>query len=594
MTPTDLGQQLGEGQTIRWTQGDCRLKLDRELPFLILYRGRNEATRALLRTEAAYLFAPPDQPVDEVLEQVIRSRRQLFGAFLVLEIRLKRGETDAPTFTVYSGKDTEASDLAETLLTELRRVPWNAAPVVEMSHGQPQPRRQSAPAPNQEYLYLGLELNPLYQDEAGNVLPLLLRGYRRRLGRVLRRFFYRFTSERTSMSPPNFHTLGPRALVKRVWSVDEELAKCSERFSFLLLITPINAHQAWSDFRRSGYQEEPTFHYRPLPHDPSLLKRELYAVPVERIEDPTLHALFLEKQEQLDTKITMLSRRRSKRFLYGSLSLYGRPDEELTELARALLALEFCEEPNERVEAQDFAELARREVAIYRRQYEGFTAEVQIRKDLGSSVLCDKGHLLIDSRAQFLKHRVLPLIHHEVGTHLVTFYNGQTQPLRQLALGLNGYLELQEGLAVLSECLCGSLSPSRLRQLATRVLAVGMMLDGASFVETFTHLHEAYQLKRKPLFNLVMRIYRGGGLTKDAIYLRGLASLVQRIRDGLELEPLFVGKIGIHHLPLVSELQWRKVLKPAPLRPLILKRREAQKRIKAIKNGMSLTELVQL
>ncbi len=40
-----------------------------------------------------------------------------------------------------------------------------------------------------------------------------------------------------------------------------------------------------------------------------------------------------------------------------------------------------------------------------------------------------------------------------------------------MAIGLAGYEETQEGLAVLAEFLVGGLSPHRLRQLAVRVVA---------------------------------------------------------------------------------------------------------------------------
>ncbi len=62
-----------------------------------------------------------------------------------------------------------------------------------------------------------------------------------------------------------------------------------------------------------------------------------------------------------------------------------------------------------------------------------------------------------------------------------------------------------------------------------------------------------------------MRTFRGGGLTKDAVYLRGLVQLLEYFKNGGELEPLFIGKISADHIAIVKELQWRKVLHPAPL-----------------------------
>ena len=64
-----------------------------------------------------------------------------------------------------------------------------------------------------------------------------------------------------------------------------------------------------------------------------------------------------------------------------------------------------------------------------------------------------------------------------------------------------------------------------------------------------------------------MRVYRAGGLTKDAIYLRGLLDLLDHLRGGGDLELLFLGKFALRDLPLVQDLHDRDVLCPARLRP---------------------------
>jgi hypothetical protein len=80
------------------------------------------------------------------------------------------------------------------------------------------------------------------------------------------------------------------------------------------------------------------------------------------------------------------------------------------------------------------------------------------------------------------------LLHHEIGTHVVTYQNGAKQRLALLTIGLPGYDETQEGLAVLAEYLTGGLDPRRLRVLAARVVAVGKMLEGAEFLKIFESL----------------------------------------------------------------------------------------------------------
>ena len=57
-----------------------------------------------------------------------------------------------------------------------------------------------------------------------------------------------------------------------------------------------------------------------------------------------------------------------------------------------------------------------------------------------------------------------------------------------------------------------------------------------------------------------MRVFRGGGLTKDIVYLRGLDQLLAYLGRGGDIEPLLIGKLGPDHIGMVKELQWRKVL----------------------------------
>ena len=191
------------------------------------------------------------------------------------------------------------------------------------------------------------------------------------------------------------------------------------------------------------------------------------------------------------------------------------------------------------------------------------------------------------------RRRVDALLQHEIGTHLVTRYNGHHQPFQQLEVGLAGYDGLQEGLAVLAEYLVGGLSRTRMRMLAARVVAARHLLDGASFVDTFRMLDRNYEFSQRTAYTIAMRIYRGGGLTKDAVYLRGLLQILRYLREGGELEPLFVGKVASAHLPLIFELSHRQIIKPPALRPRYLEQPDAQQKLERLRGGMKVLELLQ-
>ena len=156
-----------------------------------------------------------------------------------------------------------------------------------------------------------------------------------------------------------------------------------------------------------------------------------------------------------------------------------------------------------------------------------------------------------------------------------------------------GYEALQEGLAVLSEYLVGGLSRSRLRQLAGRVLAVSCLVGGAGFLETFNELHKHYGFGRSNAFNISMRVYRGGGFTKDAVYLRGLLAVLAYLAKGGDIELLLLGKVNLDYLPLLRELRWRQVLKAPVVMPRHFGEDGPQQRLKHLRQGASVIDLIE-
>ena len=116
------------------------------------------------------------------------------------------------------------------------------------------------------------------------------------------------------------------------------------------------------------------------------------------------------------------------------------------------------------------------------------------------------GKLLIPATACFREDRIEPLIQHEIGTHVLTYRNGDSQPLKLMAVGLPSYEETQEGLAVLAEYVVGGLDPRRMRVLAARVVAAAMMLADADFVEIFRHLTDDHGFAPRTAWSLTSRV----------------------------------------------------------------------------------------
>lgn len=621
-TITAVVQRVDDGKRVRrqlpvWG----RLSVDRQLPFLVVYRrpvrAADEGTERLVTSEPSYMTCSGLKVLQPGIASLVRSLAeagtQQFGAFLLLEVwaghaaTLEGRVTTAdlrPGFVVHAQKgsaDPRMTDVIEASLSRLR-IDGRRAVVSSKTHPRCAPKRMSplmtpSSASGIGCQVFGLEVDPIYRDpETGELFPRVIRLLRRNLSVALRRAMFEFVNTHTTHRPAHFHALGRSAVVKAVWDVDRQLADISDGFDFLLLVTPVNGEQAWHQFRRRRFERTPDFHYRPVPTEPLVLKRQLYRAPIERIEDPALAAVFSEKLEELDRQITMLRDRNTRRFLPGSLQQHGGVEPSL--LATALEILDAIppksrdSRSGRRLSATEFADRARIEIGRLKEQMPGLEARVEIRPDV-TGLMVSQGNLLVSSRSKIPESRVEALIQHEVGTHVLTYHNGRAQRMRLLSSGFAGYDALQEGLAVLAEYLVGGLSRPRLRLLAARVVAADHLINGASFVETFRSLHDDYGFAARTAFVVTMRIYRSGGLTKDVVYLRGLQQILEFVSKGNALDPLFVGKIAVQHIPIVRELQWRKVLGPIPLTPSYLALEGASSRLRALQGDVSLMKLVQ-
>ena len=373
--------------------------------------------------------------------------------------------------------------------------------------------------------------------------------------------------------------------------IDARLTEIERGLNLLLNVTPVNAEEAWGDFERSDFGTPPTLQLRALEFEPDLVRRDLYDLEIEDVTDPALHTLFRSKRDELARQITALEDRDTERFVYGSLQLYGGVARSLVSDAEELLEAIPQQAPSTRsVTAGAFAEAVRAEFDRYRAVYPDFPADFEVRDDV-SELMVSFGRLLIPEAASFRADRVEPLMHHEIGTHVVTYQNGARQPLKMLTTGLPGYDETQEGLAVLAEYLTGGLDPRRLRVLAGRVVAIADMLDGAGFLEIFESLRANHGIPTRTAWSITIRVFVGGGSVKDAIYLRGVKRILESLAEGGSLNVLFVGKLALDHIPLIQELLDREVLVAPWVRPRWLDVPGAQERLARLREGASVTDL---
>lgn len=601
-SPTEVYARVTQAMTERLPKNlrirrtlphDGRLRIDRQLPFLCVYRRPQDrddsGTRELITTEASYLAACADETHAECLsslcDHISRMMVEHFGVFLFLEIWSQPTWPSTqfpfrPRFTIVTSDHGPLQATVASLKESLSRISLGRlaadVDIAEVQHvcppGMPPLVSPEFHEAHPAIFGLGLAVAPFFRNERdGQVYPVLLQQLRRPLAQAIRSAVSTFA---TSFSPSGktVHVYGPSSMVKAARDVDQQLGEIATSFDFLLQVTPVNSDDAWEEFDANGQKHVPDLVYRPLPYDPGVLKRRLYQMPLEEVEDPTLSQLLEEKQIELDRQLSALRDLNTSAFVHHSLQIYGGVEQELYDYAIDILkhvpphaAPE--PHPHELMPPKLVAELARDEINHYHSLAPAFSASVDVVDHIAAGLMVSRDRLFISEHLQIRPERVNSILQHEVGTHLLTYFNGRQQPLRQLAAGLANYEGLQEGLAILAEYLAGGLTPGRLRTLAARVLAVWNLTKGASFLETHHWLRHDFGIPAHVAFSTTLRVYRGGGLTKDAVYLRGFRDLLGYLREGRGLEPLYVGKIALEHVVLIQELRRRDIVQPPVLLP---------------------------
>lgn len=586
---------------------DGSLVMDQLVPFLVVYRfppdGTDLFTKRLGNTEASYLMGGDARncKVHELAEAIATRLADKFGGFLLLEVWLATEEVPND-FTIHVHERTSSS-VADKLKTELSKITIGidhfTAGVNKTKSVQPPYYKGMLPKEllkKSEILLIGLEIKPSYMNSStGKPYPLFLRELRIAFGKALKKTFFEFVRLHTSFNAGHFEMLGKTTIEDLVWEIDTKMAEYNAQFDFLFLVTPVNAKEAWEKFKESHYQKAPVFHYRHMPIDPELIKRKLYALPIEEVSDPTLAFLFRDKRKEIDRMLNMMAEREKNDFVQSSIQLFGRIDDKVLEIAKALLVAVPPSIPKgkrDTIDAKQFASLARNELSYLKKQCADVTEDVRIRDDI-EGILVSRGVLHISTDFTVDKKRINALLQHEIGTHVATYFNGRSQPFKLFSSGVPGYEQLQEGLAVLSEFIVDGLTGGRLRILAARVVAVDQMVSGHSFCDTFHLLTDHYHFAPESAFNVAMRAYRGGGLTKDAVYLKGLVNLLDYVKQGNDLEPLLIGKIRQDYLPIIDELMHRRLLKPIPIKPRYLNG-EFKEKIKRIKDDVTLFNMTTL
>jgi len=407
-------------------------------------------------------------------------------------------------------------------------------------------------------LVLPTEIKKFYMDEnTGEVFPIVVNESKVALKKAISLNAAYFSRRNTIRKSIKRIELLSSKLDPGIKKLDNQLFNLTKDVETLVYINPVNPVQEQKRFFAKKYKITPDFRYRQLNIDPYQFKERLYRLPVDEIKDVGIQNLYRSVINSYAEKIDLLTTIGTEQFFYNSLKYYGEPNNQDIDNAKFILyARHDIEENAERFDSHYAHKTFLSAISTY-----GFKCKVELSSKIiaGAMVNNSRKTILINRRKSWTQTELEGLIHHELGVHMVTTINSTLQPLKIFKLGLPGNTHTQEGLAILSEYLSNTLTLMRLKTLALRVLAVHMMVNNYSFSRTFEALVDGYKINEQSAFTIVSRAYRGGGFTKDYLYLRGLKDAISYLNKENNAA-LFIGKTSFGYLEIINELIQRNIL----------------------------------
>jgi len=585
-----------------------RVHIDRWLPFILLHRAPHDpqslAARIAINGSAYCLWSEQDDlearsALAQVIPKMVDREGMLIAITLIDGPLLPhiKGSDQLPPFKVEigasgSGDVERAAVRLEQALAELE-IDGRRADIERRDFVPNLPDAFDELLDQTDGVCrMSITLPQIHRTAGGAVFPELRHELEMGIGDALLRAVCAFVDNGKRAAPAHYRSLGRSAYLAAALKADKKLATMASSFDFLLSISPIDTARAGDKFLAAKGEKEPRFHYRPLTIDPDQVKRDLYAIDLDILEDPLLEQLLTEKRREIDAQLTMLATRNTPAFRPASMVLYGAVTDELLNDAHSILGSTLeGGATGKPVGADVVAAEAQALVGRYRAIDPGFDAEIEVRDDV-SGLMVSGPTLMIGRDSIMPSKRVQALLAHEVSVHLLTYFNGAAQGLGIFATGLAGYEGVQEGLGVFAEWAVGGLTRARLRLLAGRVVAVHAMLQGAGFIDTYRILRRDHGFTERGAFGIAARVHRSGGLAKDAIYLKGFKSVLDMVGEGRDLSPFWLGKIARRHVPAIEELLQRGLVRPPKFLPDFLVEDATKKRIARLRSTGGIAAII--
>lgn len=334
---------------------------------------------------------------------------------------------------------------------------------------------------------------------------------------------------------------------QKLLEIDQKIDTLVKKIEMLNYVNPTNIESEKEKFFNSKYLQDPKFTYPKRDFDKFSLHKDFFALKIDDIEDERLRDFYEDIIYFYSGLIQCIETiGKGKRFYYNSLRSFGTPTEQDVENAKFILHFDSEEAKSDIFKPKYSASESHQFFREYSKNYD-FTYTIKNSKSMGAIAMVSNSiqALVLNENHIFSNNEINILTNHEIGVHMVTTMNGMLHSLKVFSHGFPNNEETQEGLAVFSEYMSGNLTVKRLKELAYRVLAVDSLAKGYSFSKTFRLLHNAYDLEREEAFYISVRAHRGGGFTKDYLYLTGLKKIYDYHEQGKDLSLLLTGKVSL-------------------------------------------------
>ncbi|QYK00549.1 flavohemoglobin expression-modulating QEGLA motif protein [Shewanella psychrotolerans] len=499
-------------------------------------------------------------------EALIAKLESMFGNVIVFDLHsynYKRIEKPTPVFNIGTAQiDMERwESVVKKFQTELDNITLPNIEVDAKINAVFEGRGYLIAHTNAHFdrtLVLPIEIKKVFMDElTGEVYPIVLDDLKLGLKNAFSATSAYFQRKLNRRSKTRSADMLSSAVEPSVVEIDASLFRLAQKVDTLKYVNPTNLVAERKRFFSAPSRFRPNFRYRQLPIDANEFKYKLYRLPIDNISDPALKQMYSDIVNKLGEQVDMLTNVGQEGFVYNSLRYYGRPDNSAINNAKFLLyAKEIPEDRGDQFDAKAACEQMKQQADAWGMQCKISLSTSIVARAMVSSM---PPQLTINSHAEFYNSEVQRLIQHELGVHMATTLNAKQQPLKVLRLGLPGATYTQEGLAILAELNAGFMAHARLNTLACRVLAVNSMLQEQDFYLTHCYLVDEVGMEPSDAFVTTARVYRGGGFTKDHLYLSGFLEMLA-LSKTRSLSNLLVGKTSVQYLDLIDELVQRNWL----------------------------------